>query len=100
MITSLTIWFLGHTVVPNMLYLGQRCKLTLHSAEGFWKAAFSNDFLMMVHVGLNMGTNTKQNNWLSQCNNPQPLGFTEDPLSRDISTQLAVSLKTMAFNYL
>lgn len=54
----------------------------------------------MVHVGLNMGTNTKQNSSLSQCNYPQPLGFTEDPLSLDISTQLAVSLKTMAFNYL
>ena len=67
---------------------------------GFLKGCLLNGCLMMAHVRLNMGTSAKQNSSLSLCNNPQPLGCTEDPLSLDISTQLAVSLKTMAFNYL
>lgn len=48
---------------------------------------------------LTVGANAKQNSSLSHYNKVKPLGSTEDPLSFDIS-QLAVSLKTMAFNYL
>lgn len=49
---------------------------------------------------LTVGANAKQNRSLSHHNNPKPSGFTEDPLSHEIFTQLAASLKTMAFNYL
>lgn len=66
----------------------------------YW--GFSNGCLlrvsMMAHVRLNVGTEAKQNSSMSFYNNPQPLSFTEDQLSLDISTQLAFSLKTMAFN--
>lgn len=49
---------------------------------------------------ITVGANAKQNSSLSHYNKVKPLGSTEDPLSFDISTQLAVGLKTIAFNYL
>lgn len=70
--------------------------ITLSQYWGFIKGCLLNGFLMMTHV--NVGAKTKQNRRLSLYNNPQPLGLTENPLSLDISTHLAVSLKTMAFN--
>lgn len=80
MITTSILLFTSHTV---MLLLA-RDVIALAQYWGFLKGCLLNGFLMMAHVRLNVGAKAKQNSSLSLSNIPQPLGFTENPLSLDI----------------
>lgn len=78
----------------TVLLLLARDVIALAQYWGFLKGCLLNE---LAYVRLNAGAKAKQNSSLSLYNNLWPLGFTEDPLSLDISAHLAVSLMTMAF---